>query len=751
MSTATRRKAPVMYHRRLWLLAACLGIVLVVLIVQAVRLTLVQGATHRAIAVSRLLEQHWLPTWRGSILDRKGRVLAQDEPRWEVAVSWDAITGQWAEDRAIRAARNAMGRDAWSMASPERRSGAIEAERRRWDEVLDALWTAIASAADLDRDEMDIRLNDIRSRVQRMAAVVWDAQRRRHEARFGSGEGPDFVPRPIREQADVHVIVPDLREAQAAELDAFAAEYDDLLDLRYARHRTHPYERQIVEVDMSTMPGPLRSDTVQPIMIPRVADVLLGDIRDTVWEEDVARRPFRDPDTREIDRGGYRQSDAVGSRGIEQAWEDTLRGEVGMVVRERDIGETAREEPVGGGDVQLTIDADVQARLEAVLDPDIGLTRVQVWHRNAALPDETVLPASVVVLDIATGEIIAMASSPWQLGDMTEGEVQSLQPWLIRPAQVTAPPGSIIKPMILVAAVSEGVIDVDQQIECTGHHFENQPNIARCWIYRPKYGMATHGILGPVEALARSCNSWFYELGDRLGLARLGDWLGSMGLGERLDIGLSAAWAEPLEASGSRPGGGDIDALQRQGEDTFESVMMAIGQGRTTWTPLHAANAYATLARAGRRVPPTLVRGYQPAEILQGRPLSPQLVETAITGLEDVVKQSYGTGNHLSLDSGREPIFRVQGVRIAAKTGTAQAPPWRRDVDGDGEIVSGERTTELEHSWVVGLLGDEGGPWRYAFAVLVEYGGSGGRVAGPIADQTIRAMQAEGYLSGGDS
>jgi cell division protein FtsI/penicillin-binding protein 2 len=224
-----------------------------------------------------------------------------------------------------------------------------------------------------------------------------------------------------------------------------------------------------------------------------------------------------------------------------------------------------------------------------------------------------------------------------------------------------------------------------------------------------------------------------------------------MGLGERLDIGLSAPWTEPLEASGSRPSGGDIDALQRQGEDTFESVMMAIGQGRTTWTPLHAANAYATLARAGRRVPPTLVQGHQPTEASQGRPLSPRLVETVIAGLEDVVKKPYGTGNHLSLASGREPIFRVQGVRIAAKTGTAQAPPWRRDVDGNGEIVPGERTTELEHSWVVGLLGDESGPWRYAFAVLVEYGGSGGRVAGPIADQVIRALQAEGYLSGGDS
>lgn len=741
-----------MYHRRLWFLAACLGVVLMVLLTQAMRLTLVQGASHRAVAMARLHEQRWLPTWRGSILDRKGRVLARDEPRWEVAVSWDAITGQWAEDRAVRAARRAMGTEAWSMASPERRSEAIEAAREPWDAVLERLWFTIASAADLSVDDMDTRLNDIRSRVQRMAAVVWDTQRRRHEARFGSGDGPDFVPRPIAEQVDVHVVVPDLRERQAVRLESIAAQYDDLVELRYARHRMHPQDPQVVEVDMRTMPGPLRANRTRAVTIPRVGGVVLGDVRDEVWAEEVARRPFRDPDTGEIDRGGYRQSDIVGTGGIERAWEDTLRGEVGLVIRDRDVGETARDEPVGGADVQLTIDAEVQAKLEAVLRPDIGLTRVQPWHKNGVLPEGTMLPASVVVLDIATGEIIAMASTPGR-GDseaMTEAQAASLQPWLVRPVQIAAPPGSIIKPLILAAAVSEGVIDLEEQIECTGHHFEHQPSIARCWIYRPKYGMATHGSLGPVEALARSCNSWFYELGDRLGLERLSDWLGSMGLGEPLDIGLSPPWSAPLEVSGSRPSGATIDALERQGEDTFESVMMAIGQGRTTWTPLHAANAYATLARAGRRVPPTLVKGYQPAEHPQGRPLSPRLVEATIAGLEDVIRKPYGTGHHLSLPAGREPIFRTEGVRIAAKTGTAQAPPWQRDADGDGAISQGERTTGLDHAWVVGLLGDEGGRWRYAFAVLVEYGGSGGRVAGPIADQIIRVLQDEGYLSGGE-
>ncbi|MCP4838041.1 MAG: hypothetical protein GY894_01580 [Planctomycetes bacterium] len=752
MSTATRRKAPVMYHRRLRLIAAAVCVVTLALLVQAVRLTLVQGAGHRAVAESRLQQRTWLPTWRGSILDRDGDVLVRDEPRWEVRVAFDAITGQWAEDRAVRAARRAMGRDAWSMASPEVRAGAIAAARQPWDAILESLWAEVAATAHVSREELNSELNEIRGSVQRMAAVVWEQQRRRHEARFGASGGPDFVPRPIREQAQSHVIIPDLLDAPASGLEAFAAEHPDLVDLNYSRVRGRATDGYSVDIDLQTLPGPLRNAGFRSVPLPAVADAIVGDVRTGVWEEDVARRPFKDAQSGTIDRGGYRVDDVVGTRGIERAFEDRLRGEVGLVIRNRDEGEQTREQPIGGGDVALTIDTLLQARIEAILDPSVGLTRVQPYHSNDALPVGTELPASVVVLDIDSGEILAMASTPFPatLNGISPAAAAALQPWLIRGVQVVAPPGSIVKPLVLAAALTEGVIEPDSILTCNGHHFENSPGIARCWIYRPKYGMATHGPLGAVEAVARSCNSWFYELGDRLGAGRLSDWLGSFGLGEPLDIGLTPEWADsPVEVAGPRPSLEEIAALEQAGEATFESIMLAIGQGRSTWTPLHAADAYATLARHGRRVPPTIVKGYVPVHRPAGRPIAPSVAALAIDGLEDVVAKSWGTANHLNLPTGREPVFRVGGVRIAAKTGTAQAPPWKRDVDGSGVIERGERVTGLEHSWVVTLLGDEGESWRYALAVLVEYGGSGGRVAGPIADQVIRAMQAEGLLGGG--
>ena len=750
MSTTTRRKAPTQYHRRLRLLAAVVAVILLGLVVQAIRLTVVQGEQHRRTAEARLQSRTWLPTWRGSILDRDGRIMARDVPRWEVAVSWDAITGQWAEDRAVRRARSDLGREFWQMASPERRAAEIAARRPAEDAVLNQLWDEVAAAAGESRDELASRLNAIRGYVQQMASVVWAQQRRRHEARFG--DGPEFVPRPIREQVSDHVIVPDLHDAPAARLEAFASSHADLVELRYARHREHPMTDVVVSVDLSTLPGPLRESGERAVLLPEVAGRLLGSLRNEVWAEDVARRPFVDPETGVVDRGGYRTKDLVGAGGIEQAWEDTLRGEVGELIVDRDHDKQQRTDAVPGRDVQLTISGPLQARLEAVLSPSLGLTKVQPWHANSGLPIGTILPASAVVLDIERGEVLAMASSldTLNLDEMSEAERDSLQPWLLRSVQVAAPPGSIIKPLVLAAALSEGVLLETDQIECRGHHFENQLGIARCWIYRPKYNMATHGTLGAEEALARSCNCWFYELGDRLGLERLSEWLGNMGLGEQLDTGLTPPWSEtPIEAAGNRPEGEVISALHARGEATFESVMLAIGQGRSAWTPLHAADAYATLARGGRRIPPTIVRGYRSKLSSPGWPLVPSAVERTLQGLEDVVSQSYGTANHLRLPTGREPIFRVQGQRIAAKTGTAQAPPWRRDVDGDGVVAAGERTSSLEHAWVAALVGDEGEPFRYAIAVLVEYGGSGGRAAGPIADQVIRAMQDTGLLAGG--
>jgi penicillin-binding protein 2 len=332
----------------------------------------------------------------------------------------------------------------------------------------------------------------------------------------------------------------------------------------------------------------------------------------------------------------------------------------------------------------------------------------------------------VVVLEIESGEVIAMASSPALDG----------YPWLNRAAYGLYPPGSIIKPLVLVAAMTEGELRPDESIECTGHYFEHVTDAARCWIYRSKYNYQTHGHLKPVEAIARSCNFFFYDLGTRLGLERLSDWLQKFGMSKPLAVQLTHEHDSGTQ--GHVPTQADINKLRKRGALKFETVSVAIGQGTLTWTPLQAAAAFATLARGGVWLSPSLVKGlHQQTEDLN---LNQESVSLALQGLHDSISKPYGTGARLhSPATNNEPTFNVDSIRIWGKTGTAQAPSYRLN---DGSKLSG-----LDHSWFVVMASTMNNPHpEFVVAVLVEHGGSGGLVAGPIANQILHALQAEGYL-----
>jgi penicillin-binding protein 2 len=511
-----------------------------------------------------------------------------------------------------------------------------------------------------------------------------------------------------------------------------------------------------VVLDRSSLPEPIRTEEPVTIRVSDVAGHILGHMRDEVWEQDVRRRPFFDPRTGQVsDLGGYRVGDAVGARGIERSLEDALRGTRGVVYERRDTGEQQRIEPVPGSDVHLSLDIQLQARVQAILTPEFGLARVQPWHHNDALALGRDLNGAAVVLDVETGQVLAMVSMPAVSGpDERPGDA----PWRNRAVEAVYPPGSIIKPLILVAAVNERIHDLSTPITCAGSYFPDNPHAARCWIYRERWDFRTHASLLAEEALARSCNIFFYTLADRLGIERLDAWLGRFGIGTPLDCGLGslqeleregearAVWVG--ESAGSLPGDAQIELMRAEGSLRFETTIMGIGQGAVTWTPLHAANAYATLARGGTIRDATLLlddpRGTRRPRTADLE-LEPASVRAALEGLRQAVKEDHGTGHHIRYDDGStERIINAPRVTARAKTGTAQAPPL--DLDGDGELDP-QTERNLDHSWFVGLVGAERDARpRYAIAVVIEYGGSGGRVAGPIANQIVRALQSEGYL-----
>jgi penicillin-binding protein 2 len=408
----------------------------------------------------------------------------------------------------------------------------------------------------------------------------------------------------------------------------------------------------------------------------------------------------------------------------------------------------------------------------------VGLARAQQWHYgwdNDETPKQMLLNylaplnGAAVVLDVDTGEILSMVSWPTVAAgeDFDDAVRAARNPSLNRAIEGSYPPGSIIKPIVYVSAVRSGVFGADDQIECNGHFFGEGDSFGRCWIYRKQYNYQTHSkaIGGPLDveaAISRSCNIYFYTIAQRMGLRTLTDWYRNFGLGQNLDIGI-ARWEPRLDKAGNKigdrlsgehpgvlPSAQAIAKIESTG-DRMVPAFAGVGQGPILWTPMQAANAYATLARGGVIRDAELLRTPIPGRAARRTgdwKLNPHSCDRAFEGLRQSVEERHGTGNRVSYkDKSAEAIINAPGVVVWAKTGTAQAPPLKVDDDGNGTI---DRTiTGLDHAWFVGLVGDAQEPRpRYAVAVLLEHGGSGGRSAGPIANQVIHALIAEGYLQG---
>ena len=509
--------------------------------------------------------------------------------------------------------------------------------------------------------------------------------------------------------------------------------FDGAIHVKHSRERAYPMRTQVVLLDRSTLPKPMRQFDTLEISLEHVAERVVGDVREKVWAEDIKRKPFRSSGG--VDLQGYRAGDEIGKRGIESSMEEKLRGKRGQIVKHGNGDQMQRLVPIGGKNVRVTLDMELQARVEAVMSHEFGLMMVQPWHANKYLEDGMPLRGAVVVLDIATSEVLAMVSTP-ALQDKQDVDGY---PWLNRAAQGYYAPGSIIKPLVLVSAITEGKLPHKEAIECVGHYFKHVKDAARCWIYRPKYNNKTHGKLKPVEAIARSCNIFFYELGTRLGFTTLLDWLQRFGMSQPLAAQLTESSAVGFE--GHLPSEIDIQSLKDRGALAFEAVIISIGQGALTWSPLHAAAAYATLARGGLWKSPTLIESNVQNE--KDLLLDQEAVQLALAGLKDSVTKEYGTGSRLKLGVGNEePTFNIDGVSLWGKTGTAQAPPYLLKQDSKTIKIKG-----LDHAWFLVMAAPIGVEKpTVVVAVLVEHGGSGGRVAGPIANQILHALKTEGYL-----
>lgn len=419
--------------------------------------------------------------------------------------------------------------------------------------------------------------------------------------------------------------------------------------------------------------------------------------------------------------GVYYQTAYEPRTGVERAFEETLAGKNGVRIVETDalgnvLAENRIAEPVDGRPVQLSIDARVQAAL---------YERIEETARQ-----QNFRGGSGVLLDVTTGEIIALASAPsfdpniFAAGGDPAEVRETLQnprnPFLNRAASGLYTPGSTVKPYVAAAALAEGVISPEKEIQSTGSisiphpYVDDAFSVFRDW--------KAHGWVDMRDALAVSSNVYFYEIGGGfedqkgLGIERIAEYMRRFGFAESTDLAISSeptgtiptpAWkAETFE-----------DGTWRVG-DTYNT---AIGQYGFQVTPLQAARAIAAVANGGTLVAPQLKRGA--AAEMRDIGISKDALAIVREGMRQAVTE--GTAQAVSNTH----------ATMAAKTGTAQV---------------GARNESM-NSWIIGFFPYENP--RYAFAVVMEEAPAGTQIGAPfVMRQFIQwlAESAPEYLESHD-
>ncbi len=390
----------------------------------------------------------------------------------------------------------------------------------------------------------------------------------------------------------------------------------------------------------------------------------------------------------------------IGKAGIELGLEKRLRGAGGHVVREVDargriIRNLEQSDPKRGEDVAVTIDRELQRRLLGRLSS----------HRRAA----------GVVLDIATGDVVAMGSSPMfdvsRLADpITVQQWQKVtgardNPLIDRSVQGLYPPGSTFKMVTALAALEAGVINRFDKVNCGGTYVLAKSKF-RCW------NRGGHGPCNLHRALRESCDVYFYTIARRVGITRIAEMARRLGLGQAFVTGIA-----PVR------GGLVPDPIWKRGRFgkswyEGETLHAGIGQGYLLATPLQLAVMTARIA-SGLSLTPTVVRPRAPGNFEAPGPLGikPAHLAAVRRGMWAVVNESGGTGKSARLDDASLKIF--------GKTGTSQVARISSRVS-----QSNLRWDLRDHALFVGYVADQ--LPRYAIAAVVEHGGSGGKIAAPL-------------------
>jgi len=396
---------------------------------------------------------------------------------------------------------------------------------------------------------------------------------------------------------------------------------------------------------------------------------------------------------------GYLRMEYVGRSGLERILEERLHGELGykheeVNARGRRVALIKTVRPKTGENIQLSLDVELQ-----------GVAAEALKGRTGA----------VVVLDVHTGEVLTLLSMPGYDSNKFITGLNNAQwkswledierPLLNRTTQAAYPPASTLKMVTSFGGIAAGLRLATGSTQCPGY-VELADRKIRCW---KKKG---HGKVDLHDSLVHSCDVYFYEMGDALGMERLSKAIRNWGFGEQTGINL------PPESRGNVPA-----KRHPSGRNWYrgETMITAIGQGSTTVTPLQMARFAAAIANGGKILTPLLEKG-EAIRVIRKIDIDNKVLQTVRQGMRDVVADPKGTA-HWQLSRAK--------WTVAGKTGTAQVVK----MSDDDERTFSDARHHQDHAWFMGYAPFE--KPEIAFVVFVEHGGHGGSAAGPVARKVV--------------
>ena len=407
----------------------------------------------------------------------------------------------------------------------------------------------------------------------------------------------------------------------------------------------------------------------------------------------------------EASNGRLRPGDFAGKSGLERQYNDLLMGTDGMrrvvvnsVGKEMKEMRLSQQEATPGKQIQLTIDYDLQQVAEEALAGKMG---------------------AIVALDPSTGEVLAFVSRPAPDPNdfavrVSKEEWQRLNedddhPLMNRVTQAQLAPGSVFKIVMATAMLQEKVPPENFTAFCPGYAIF-YGRMFKCHIY----GKGGHGVMNLHQAIIHSCDVFFYNVGQRMGIDRISKHAKLLGLGSKTGIDL------PSEEPGLVPSEEWVQRVYHRKWYPGETISVSIGQGAVTVTPLQLAYMIGGIASGG---------DFKQPHLLKDAPnVGEKHVQLDEETVEQVTQGMYGVVN----EGGTAGAVKLQGIEFCGKTGTAQV------IGGEakGRYTKGEKKFK-DNAWFVGYA-----PRRnpeIVVSVLVEEGGHGNLASAPVARDIIKA------------